>query len=753
RTMALMARCGGLALLTDDPPNTGASLAATAEALERRGLGRDSILVLLPTFGDGTPPARLQPYETLPLPWRRWAIHERLAAPAVRAALSRLLPGRTIQLSPAQGGHQRVTVGSVVAVERLELAPLADVKVGSPVRRHVRALFRAQIVDGETGAQFEHHVYVKGAGLGYLGRHSLAVAEPLADFLPEVYGVDGGLLFRAWLPEAGRLSCPSTEGEAAVAERIAAYVAARRRALATPEDRSRGLGGLNPLWQRAANLLDPAFGRAGLLMRPLLGRVTRRMFAVKHPSVIDGSMALSQWFAPSPAGAAEAAPLLKADYDERAFSNQDTLLDQIYSYDAVYDLASAAADAELDPDLAAHGFPELLRRAYEAMTGDGVAAERWFLYQVLCLAGHQKFLTSMLTQAPADVSFAALSADPAYARAMEATLVDGITRAQRALARVQQHCLTRQFLADTETPEAGPLCGIDIDGVLETVWLGFPASTPAGCLALRALLRHGCRPLLVSGRSLDEVRERCIAYRLPGGVAEYGAVTYVHAAGSVRELLSDLQRADLNSLRETLRGIEGVYVDPDYQRAVRAYRFGRDGRRHALKRETVEAALANSGTRDRLRVIAGNAQTDFMAAGTDKGTGLGVLVSELTQHDDSALHSGGGKPLVLAVGDTSSDLPMFELARLACAPALADDEAIAPGVKRMQGRYQAGLAEAAGLLLGHRPGACPVCRPPSPSAEAELLLTILAAQDTGYRGKLRQALRLLRQQARRPREP
>ena len=77
-------------------------------------------------------------------------------------------------------------------------------------------------------------------------------------------------------------------------------------------------------------------------------------------------------------------------------------------------------------------------------------------------------------------------------------------------------------------PTAGALCAIDIDGVLETSPLGFSSLTPTGAVTLRAVTLHGYRPILATGRSLDEVRERCAAYHLAGGVAEYGAVVYNH---------------------------------------------------------------------------------------------------------------------------------------------------------------------------------------------------------------------------------
>jgi hypothetical protein len=243
---------------------------------------------------------------------------------------------------------------------------------------------------------------------------------------------------------------------------------------------------------------------------------------------------------------------------------------------------------------------------------------------------------------------------------------------------------------------------------------------------------------LATGRSLGEVRERCDAYCLAGGVAEYGAVIYNHHTGGVRTLLTEAQLADLDRFRSALGKVEGVRLDPDFRCSIRAYRLNRQGRRRSLTAGMIEAALAHSGTGQRIRPIAGEAQTDFVVAGIDKGVGLRALVGEL----DGGVRVGNGKPLALAVGDTVSDLPMFDLATLAFAPANADSDVRSAGVKLMKRPYQAGLALAVSALLGHSPGNCPVCSGPSLSSEARLLQTILAAQELGTQSMVQQAFRL-----------
>jgi hypothetical protein len=103
-----VSRRGGLALLTDDPPASGGSLAKAAQDLERVGVPSRSIILLLQLFGsrDALPP-RLQRYAAVLLPWEEWTIHEHLAPGAVQSTLADLL-------APAS---------TVRAIERLPLPP------------------------------------------------------------------------------------------------------------------------------------------------------------------------------------------------------------------------------------------------------------------------------------------------------------------------------------------------------------------------------------------------------------------------------------------------------------------------------------------------------------------------------------------------------------------------------------------------------------------------------------------------------
>ncbi len=735
RRLTAAVRVRGLALVIDDPPTSGGTLARAAQELLRIGFPERSIVLLLGLFDspDWWPwRRRLQPYELVSLPWQEWAIHKRLKPEAVQEALTGLLAGRRIKLSPPVGATTEIVVGAVRQVKPLTLASPLDLRARRAVRDcRARGLYRVVLEETGTGRLFQHHVYAKGTGLGYFGDPSLATAQRLYEFFPEAYGARHGLLFRAWLPEEQRIA-PKPQDREQIAARIASYVAARRYALAVSEDVSQRLVGRDALWEHCGHFLSQAFGRAAPVARLVLRAFFKRLMRVSHPSLIDGSMAPSQWFLPAevPRGAAaSAATLLKVDFDEGTFPSGT-----VYCYDAAFDLACAALDHD-SPD----GFGEFsrkLREAYACLGTQRIPDEQWLLYQLLHLRRRRGFY----------LYDHRLSRDARHPGPSPLALVQALGAMERDMSRLHERYIGALFCSDVTPLPSGPLCAIDIDGVLETPWLGFPAITPAGALALRAFGRHGYQVALATGRCLDEVRERCCSYRLSGGVAEYGAVVYNHGTGKARRLLSAADEADLNQARHVLMGMDEVYLDPANQYAVRAYRI-EDGRRRGLEVETIERVLAKAKAAPRLRPILGRAQTDFVTAGFDKGTGLRALAEELGLGRDRS----DGRILALAVGDTASDLPMFGLARQGFAPANADaavHAAAASGatsLKILKRPYQAGLLLAVSSLLGHHPERCATCRPPCLSADARLLLKILGAQDAGKLGKIKVAIELAAQ--------
>lgn len=557
-----------------------------------------------------------------------------------------------------------------------------------PPRGHRRALFRVRGLD-KVGEHAERIVLVEGVGLGYLGAHRLASPALLEQFSPSVFGLREGLLYREWLPEVRRLRAPAAGDEDVVAEMLAGYVAQRRDALACRRDLGTRMPDELPAWLVASRILSAAYGRGWPAARVLVtDRATRRLLRVTRPSLVDGNTDLASWFAREGSPAA----LIKPEVGEDGFSNLTA-----QCFDAAFDLAGVTARAD-SPTL-----PGKLRRAYAEHTGEPVSEERWLLYELVHLWGRER------TQ-------------PAEAH-----------RLRRARARAVQRYVADAYLSDVTVSPDGPLCALDVDGVLESHALGFPAPTPASALALRALIAHGYRPVLATGRSLDEAAERCRAYGLPGAVAEYGSATFRARDGQTRSLVGEREAAALDALRAALGEIGGVVVDPDYRSVVRASVM-RGPERVALPAAVTARALAAGGDPASIRMIAGEAQTDLVGASMNKGTGLRTLAVQL--------RAEGARPYALAVGDTAADLPFTAVAARASAPGHADRALARAGFRIMRRPYQAGLVQAVQGLIGHVPGRCPRCRMPAPSSDRAIAWALLGAAERGRIGLISHALKL-----------
>jgi hypothetical protein len=650
-----LARRDGLALIIDDPPGSGRSVAT---AVRRVSLDERSIVLLLPLFGgEEALPSALRRYPAILLASDDWAIRSKLTPTSVGDALTRLLDGKVLV-----AGVQPVAI---------------------PARRwprgHERALFNVE-VERERGTDAAS-VLVEGVGIGYYAEHAAAIALALEAHVPEVYGVEEGCLFREWLPEAQRAD--SGRPDDAFIEAVARYATDRSFALPTLRDVSTGLARQRPVWEVASRFLSRSFGRGAPAARWLfVDALAKQLLHVRRPSIVDGRTGLSNWFFDD----RKPSTYVKSGFVEYSFWSLG-----LSCYDAVFDLAGAAVSSA-DEETA-----DRLRSAYERLSGEQIDDERWLLYELAQLWGRQR--------------------------------VDAIEpwELERACSRALQWYIRRIYLADLETPSVpGPICAVDLDGVLETQALAFPATTAAGARALRALLAHGCRPILVTGRSAHDVGDRCLAYSLDGGVAEYGSAVCTTAPRQVHVLVPESDRLLLDRLRDSLATLEGVSVDPSYTHSVRAFCFDRSGRRRGLDAPTIARALADSQDGSRLRAIAGAAQTDFTSASVDKGIGVRALIDRLGR---------AGQEVILAVGDTATDLPMLRLAKLALAPRNADATLRrTANVQVLDRPYQSGFVLAVERLIGHTPGSCPICRTPLLTPEARMMLAVISAQERGLLG-------------------
>ena len=672
-----------LFIVVDDPPASGQSYLKSAQALERAGIPHDAIILMFMLFHNQIGfPECLKAYASVVFPWEEWTIHKKLDPLAVGTVLASFL----------KPGDQ------IIEIERQTSLPQ------NIERGHISALYRMKRLDSRTNTILDEQVFVKGVGYAYFGEHSLAVSQELTQYFPQIYGLCDGLLYRKWVSEDDRLLFKVEGKEQAAANTIVDYVVSRNQKLSVPHDLSVRLLNEGPAWEVASNVVSQVFGRAWWIARiPIVDPLIRRILKTNHPSIIDGNMSPSHWFITSSQN-----QMVKTAFDEGVFRNDI----EFTCYDPAFDLASLAADldlADLNGMVWARKLFQLLRPQYKASSGEDIGEERWLIYQFVRLWDLQRERVGQ-----------------AY------------NRVQRASARALQRYFSAVFFKGLCRPSSGLICAIDLDGVLESNYLGFPGLSPASATALRALVRHGYQPVLATGRSLPEVMERCSTYPLSGGVAEYGAVIFNPVTGQVQNLLTENDQKILGHLREALGAIEGVFLDSDYRFAVRAFRMSKSGRRKGLEPGEVAAALASIKQSEMIRPIFGDAQTDFMVTHIDKKVGLRAMVHEIKP--DMPLDEE--MPLALAVGDTISDLPMFEIAKLACVPAHSPLVTGQTRIKRMKEPYQAGLKLAVGELIGHRPGSCRLCANPPVKGDTKRLMTLFSAQESGWKSMLRSSLLL-----------
>ncbi|MFI1912336.1 HAD family hydrolase [Nocardia sp. NPDC020380] len=590
--------------------------------------------------------------DELPESLRHWPV---VQLPWREWAVHELLTPRSVQ----------ATLGTLAGPEWRVGLPIARPESIAPGRDHLCARYSVPFTDADGEHTEIRELAIEGAGQGRWGRHAVLVGEQLAAEVPRMYGFADGLLYREWIPEG-----PQPDS-AITADRIADYVAQRQLWLRTPHDPSRALRGRGPIWEVAAYLLSGEFGALGPIARLLLLEpMTRMLLTVDQPCIIDGATERRYWV-PDPV-APQA--LRKVTFQRSAFGNR-----QLACYDAVFDLAGAAVDA------ADGAFTQALRSNFESRTGADVDGERWLLYRLVHLWQLD--------------------------RAGKIGATD-FTRRRAAVV----HDYLAEYLLPHPQPTTGPICALDLDGVLETGPLGFPTTSPTGVLTLRALLAHGYRPIIATGRSIAEARDRCRIFGLAGAVAEYGSVIYDAATTREIDLLTDSERQLLDEVRTKLSADPHVEIDDGYRHSIRAHVA-----HGPLPPETL-SALSTFAPSD-LRFVNGQAQTDIVIARVDKATGLAALAQRMP----NAEHR-------MTVGDSAEDLPLLRTAQLSFAPRNADTRIRAADITRTRHAYQSGLAEACRHLLGHRLGHCPVCRPGKLPPRTRILLTALALREDGLRG-------------------
>jgi hydroxymethylpyrimidine pyrophosphatase-like HAD family hydrolase len=227
---------------------------------------------------------------------------------------------------------------------------------------------------------------------------------------------------------------------------------------------------------------------------------------------------------------------------------------------------------------------------------------------------------------------------------------------------------------------------LDLDGVFDSDVLGFPQATTSSLIGLSRLQSHGFSVILNTARSVTDVRQYCEAYGLPGGVAESGCI-FVDALAQSEISLVDPEAAEqLSRCKAAIQSLPGVFIDPNYQNAVRAFRY-HGNRTQGLLETEVRGVLQREGM-DRLTFLPTYADTTVLPKNIGKGSGLLWAKKHLSLE---------GEPVV-AIGDNDQDLDMFRAADLAFAPANCSkavrEFAAASRCKLMRRPNQRGLLEA-----------------------------------------------------------
>jgi haloacid dehalogenase-like hydrolase len=188
-------------------------------------------------------------------------------------------------------------------------------------------------------------------------------------------------------------------------------------------------------------------------------------------------------------------------------------------------------------------------------------------------------------------------------------------------------------------------------------------------------------------------------------------------------LLDSESYRQLESARQALAQIPGVFLDDRYQHSIRAYTF--EGKTAVLSRGpitsivrailsasaddvipvplptlSVRQLLADNGL-DRLCAHQTTLDTTILARDVDKGRGLMALLDWVGLADAD----------VTAVGDSEPDLAMFRVARRSFAPANMScaREARLLGCRIVNEPYQRGLLSSVRALVHPSGKACPRC--------------------------------------------
>jgi hydroxymethylpyrimidine pyrophosphatase-like HAD family hydrolase len=715
---AVLKRCardGYLAMILDDSPRTGSSVVLAADIVRKAGFASGKLAALVPVhpatrdWREHPDSLSLAAITVLTLAAEEWRKVKLLDSPAaVEDRLREYFPDATLTVSLAEQFNAQLQSGTE-ELRRARLKRVYEVHLTTP-----------------EGKSETRHILAKSVGWGWLGYHAFLAGQRLSSFVPPVLGLRDGILFSVWIPQSVPTEGSKQDREHQITA-AASYVAARARCLSLGKNPLPSLG--PGLHHDSLRLLDRVLSRAygGTLPANLRRPRLRKRLANQpcpFPTLVDGKMEPSEWIA-GPDG------LLKTDFEHHGMGKNE-----LNVVDPACDLAQTILHLGLSPE--EEGF--LIRR-YSEESGDTEVVERLFLNKLLAgfwataSALKALFQQPMLLQRQQELHQQFLEAW--YFLTVQTARYCG-TYCQRPAAPLWR----------------SPLVVLDIDGVLDRRIFGFPCTTAAGIKALALLHAHEFSIAVDTARSAWEVKDYCRAYGFAGGVAESGSYAWDAVKNTGRSLVSAESHSQLESAREALARLPGVFLDDRYQHSIRACTYEARAEKRSLLATalgspgqspyegkypvplptlTIHQLLAAEGL-DRLCVQQTTIDTTITAREVDKGTGLLALLALAGQPEAETL----------VVGDSEPDLPMFRVAHRSFAPSqiACARQARALGCRIARQPFQRGLLSIVRSVIHPRGGHCSHCRSLEPGRlrEKEVFLELLEAADRSRLSSLLRAL-------------
>ena len=635
-------------LVIDESPNTGNTFQLMVNLLRERGVSADRIFILAAMH-----PARSD--------WRLPITEETRGITLIRLEATALHKNRLLEphsALPLLASYLQALgwdgVELVQSSRTDELNARFEEHFQDGFQCRLKRVFDVRLV--KNGAPpVVRRVLAKSVGWGWLGYQAFFAGEQLAAFVPAMLGLREGLLYMEWLERVdGNPVTPPIK-------RLAAYVAGRETTLRLKKDPTFAIspGYSWTGWSVLIDSLRRAYGSVvGHVKVPALHQNLAR-HVCRGPALIDGNMKPGDWVQTQNA-------FLKVDYEHHNFGRTE-----LYIVDPAYDLASAIFEF----GLSAQGEKELIAH-YVQLSGDSEVVDRILLWDlVLGLA--------VMEGATAALDVEARSTAPMLWH-------ERLFLARNFLVH-QMNLFSASLLPRVFLRCSRRLIFLDLDGVFDSNVFGFPQATTSGLLALASLQSHGFSVILNTARGVTDVRQYCEAYGLQGGVAESGCI-FVDAPTQSEILLVEPEAAaQLSCCKTAIQSLPGVFVDPNYRTAVRAFRYERN-RTKGLSEAEVREVLERAGLA-LLTFLPTEADTTIVPKGINKGSGLLWAKKYMGSEGDP----------VAAVGDNDQDLDMFRAADLAFAPANSSKsvrEFAASGkCKLMRRPRQRGLLEAVRQLI------------------------------------------------------